>query len=109
MKIEKEKIVQIQSRVEAIAKEKDITIILCVEAGSRAWEIPSVNSDYDVRFVYVYNDLRKYISFLKDKNDGIIQVQENDLDIIGYDIRNVYHLIYPTASKKTPTSTIRRS
>lgn len=94
MKIEKEKIVQIQSRVEAIAKEKDITIILCVEAGSRAWEIPSVDSDYDVRFVYVYNDLRKYISFLKDKNDGIIQVQENDLDIIGYDIRNVYHLIY---------------
>lgn len=94
MRIEKEKFDRIQNRVEEIAKENNITVLLAVEAGSRAWNIPSVDSDYDVRFVYVYNDLRKYISFLKGKEDGVIQIQEEDLDIKGYDIRNVYSLIY---------------
>ena len=35
-----------------IEEKYDIKIIYAVESGSRAWNMASVDSDYDVRFIY---------------------------------------------------------
>ena len=68
-----------------------VKIIHCVEAGSRSWGIQSPDSDYDIRFIYVQQDLRKYIGVTAVTEE--ITEQEDNLDIKGYDIRKAYQLI----------------
>lgn len=77
-----------------IEKEEKIKILFAVENGSRAWRMDSINSDYDVRFVYHY-PLEKYIS-LKQPNDVIQKYYDENgkkheakgcfIDIVGFDI-----------------------
>lgn len=55
---------EIPSLLKKIEEEKKITILFAVEAGSRAWELNSAESDYDVRFVF-YRSLEDYISINK--------------------------------------------
>ncbi len=40
----------------------NIQIIFAVEAGSRAWKLESQDSDYDIRFIYIHKDVKKYLS-----------------------------------------------
>ncbi|MEH7547654.1 DNA polymerase beta superfamily protein, partial [Neobacillus vireti] len=37
-----------------IEEDFNVKILYAVESGSRAWEFPSKDSDYDVRFIYVH-------------------------------------------------------
>ena len=53
----KEKISKLCASME---REKNIRILFAVENGSRAWRMESVNSDYDVRFVFV-RPIEEYI------------------------------------------------
>ncbi len=48
--------------LESIEKEYDLKILFSCEAGSRAWGIESSASDFDIRFIYRYQDLRKYLA-----------------------------------------------
>jgi predicted nucleotidyltransferase len=50
--IPKERWVEVQRRLDAIARDQRCRILFAVESGSRAWGFPSPDSDYDVRFVY---------------------------------------------------------
>ncbi len=43
---------KILEQLDLIESEHDVTIIFAIESGSRAWGFPSIDSDYDVRFVY---------------------------------------------------------
>ena len=54
------------------------------ESGSRAWGFPSVNSDYDVRFVY----LRRTEDYLRASPlRDVIEIPISDeLDISGWDL-----------------------
>ena len=55
---------KIPELIKKIEEEKKITIIFAVEVGSRAWELNSKESDYDIRFVF-HRSLEDYISITK--------------------------------------------
>ncbi len=85
---------KIKKLLKGIEKEKKIKILFAVESGSRAWGMESINSDYDVRFVYV----RKKEDYLKinlpdevitktfDKNLKPSKAEGCFVDVMGFDI-----------------------
>ena len=48
----------VEQKLKSLEKERNIRIILAIESGSRAWGFPSLNSDYDVRFIYRHHILK---------------------------------------------------
>lgn len=43
---------KIQDRLVEIESEFNVEILLAIESGSRAWGFESIDSDYDIRFIY---------------------------------------------------------
>lgn len=82
----------ILSKLKEIEEKEHVKIILAVESGSRAWGFSSVDSDYDVRFIYV----RKVNDYLRlDKNRDVIEWQLDDVyDINGWDLQKALFLLY---------------
>ena len=84
--------VEIRSKLNEIEKKEDVKIIYAVESGSRAWGFESIDSDYDVRFIYV-RDKNEYLC-LEEKSD-VIQLPIDDVfDISGWDIKKALKLLY---------------
>lgn len=44
----------IYQALDAVESVENVAVLLAVESGSRAWGFASVNSDYDVRFLYAH-------------------------------------------------------
>ena len=44
---------EIINMLKEIEKKECVKIIYAIESGSRAWGFESIDSDYDVRFIYV--------------------------------------------------------
>ena len=88
---------EIINKINEIEKKEHVKIIYAVESGSRAWGFESVDSDYDVRFIYVRNK----VDYLRlDKVRDVIEWRLDDvLDISGWDIRKALELLY----KSNPT------
>lgn len=81
----------IRARLDEIAREEEVTILLAVESGSRAWGFHSEDSDYDVRFLYC----RRVDWHLKVEpgRDVIERPVSDELDISGWDLRKTLGLI----------------
>lgn len=79
------------NRLTEIERSNDIKILFACESGSRGWEFPSPDSDFDVRFIYV-RPLNFYLS-VQDKDDQLGFPINYELDIYGWDIRKVLKLI----------------
>lgn len=83
---------KIQHYLKQIEKEKDISILLACETGSRAWGFPSPDSDYDIRVIYVHkNDW--YLSVNDHKDTLDIMLENNDLDISGWELKKALGLL----------------
>ncbi len=82
----------IMQKLTEIEQREDILILHAVESGSRAWGFPSLDSDYDVRFIYV----RRPEFYLKlEKTRDVIELPINDmLDINGWDIKKTLQLLH---------------
>lgn len=82
----------ILKELQEIEKKEQVKIIMAVESGSRAWGFESVDSDYDVRFIYV----RKEASYLKlnEIRDVIEWKLDDTLDINGWDLKKALQLLY---------------
>jgi predicted nucleotidyltransferase len=86
----------IQQKLAKIAQENNVSILLSVESGSRAWGFPSVDSDYDVRFIYV-RPSNTYLS-IKEYREVIETpiIHDNSLgvpfDLNGWDLRKALML-----------------
>ena len=82
----------ILSKLKEIEKQEQVRIILAVESGSRAWGFASIDSDYDVRFLYV----RKKEEYLKleGRRDVLEYPIDDALDINGWDIDKALRLLH---------------
>ena len=70
-----------------------VRIRYACESWSRAWSFPSVDSDYDVRFIYLHTR-DWYLSIdLEHKRDVIERPIDDQLDITGWDLRKALQLL----------------
>lgn len=90
--ISQEKTEAILSLLANIEAERNVKIIHAVESGSRAWGFPSVDSDYDIRFI-CYHEKDWYITPF-DRKDTIDISMQGDLDAGGWDIGKCLSLLY---------------
>lgn len=74
----------IRNKLQEIAREEDVRILLAAESGSRAWGFHSPDSDYDVRFVYA-RPLDWHLE-LGRKSDVIERPIDDELDISGWEL-----------------------
>lgn len=79
------------NRLAAIERSNDIKILFACESGSRGWEFPSPDSDFDVRFIYV-RPINHYLA-ISEKDDQLGFPINDELDIYGWDIKKVLKLI----------------
>ena len=70
-----------------LENKHSITILYAVESGSRAWGFASPNSDYDMRFIYIHNDPKWYLSINKKKETIEGFSDDRIYDWQGWDIR----------------------
>lgn len=89
-----DELLRVFTALNAIEQEHDVKIILAVESGSRAWGAPSIDSDFDVRFVYIRRP-EVYVSVIE-KPEIITNQQtraKTDLDLFGSDIRRTLRFL----------------
>jgi predicted nucleotidyltransferase len=85
----RDKIIQYLERIE---KEKEVTILLACETGSRAWGFPSPDSDFDIRIIYAHN--KDWYLSLSEQRDSIdLMFENNEIDITGWDLRKSLRLL----------------
>ncbi len=82
----KQRIVDELAQIEV---ENEVKILYACESGSRAWGFPSVDSDYDVRFIYVH-PVEWYLS-IADKRD-VIEKNDGLMDLSGWELRKALRL-----------------
>jgi len=83
---------QINSELAAVEKKENLTILLAVESGSRAWGFASPDSDYDVRFIYV-RPREQYLRLDK-RRDVCEWCLDETLDINGWDFDKTLRLLH---------------
>lgn len=88
----------IQRVLKQLEVDNDVKVLYACEAGSRAWGFPSIDSDYDVRFIYVHRT-DWYLSI--DKQRDTIEVPKQDaisipinekLDVSGWELTKALRL-----------------
>ncbi|WP_114497570.1 nucleotidyltransferase domain-containing protein [Fontibacillus phaseoli] len=75
----------ILNELQRIEQKEQVRILFACEAGSRAWGVPSKDSDYDVRFLYL-RPIDSYLSLFEPR-DVIERPINNQLDIHGWDLK----------------------
>ncbi len=83
----------LSTRLQRTAAHHDVEMLYACESGSRAWGMASMDSDYDVRFIYRHP--REWYLRLQPGNDQIGPIVEHDsqLDLVGWDVRKfLFHL-----------------
>lgn len=73
--------------------QHDIKILLACETGSRAWGFPSPDSDFDIRLIYMHK-MDWYLSLTEKKDTIEMMLEDNELDISGWDIRKSLRLLW---------------
>ena len=80
----------IREKLRELERTRHIRILYAAESGSRAWGMESVDSDYDVRFIYV----RPALNYLGNHPEAdTIELMDGDLDFVGWDLRKAFHLL----------------
>jgi len=83
---------RINSEFMAIEEKENLTILIAIESGSRAWGFASPDSDYDVRFIYVRN--REHYLRLDKRRDVCEWCLDETLDINGWDFDKTLRLLH---------------
>lgn len=81
---------KIQSIISQLEQYKGIHVLYACESGSRAWGIPSSDSDNDVRFIYTH-PADWYLSLSKRRDT--ISITRDGIDLVGWDLRKTFQLM----------------
>jgi predicted nucleotidyltransferase len=81
----------VDDHLTAIEREHDVTVALAVARGSHAWGAASPDSDYDVGFVFVPTDLRRY-AHLEGAPETVI-ADRGEFEYQGWDVRTFARLL----------------
>ncbi|AFZ24476.1 putative nucleotidyltransferase [Cylindrospermum stagnale PCC 7417] len=79
-------------KLNKLEEQKQIKIFYACESGSRAWGFPSLDSDYDIRFIYTHPT--DWYLTLKEKEDTIEIPINNELDIGGWELKKALKLMW---------------
>jgi uncharacterized protein len=82
----------ILSGLQDIERIKGIEILFASESGSRAWGFESVNSDWDVRFIYKHPPAW-YFSIGERRDVTEIMDKVNNIDYVGWELRKALRLM----------------
>jgi len=82
---------RINSELITIEEKNNLTILLAVESGSRAWGFASPDSDYDVRFIYIHP--REFYLKLEKRKDVCEWALDDILDINGWGFDKTLRLL----------------
>jgi len=82
---------RIMAELDGVERSHGVEILLAVESGSRAWGFPSLDSDYDVRFLYV-RPREAYLSVFG-APDMIAHALDAVLDVNGWDLQKALRLM----------------
>jgi predicted nucleotidyltransferase len=85
------------NKLSELEEDKGIRILYACESGSRAWGFHSPDSDYDVRFIYAHE--KDWYLGIEDRKDFIELPINDDLDIVGYDLRKMLKLFRASNAK----------
>ncbi len=81
---------RIEERLDAIEKAEQVRVLYAAESGSRAWGFESIDSDWDVRFVYAHP--RDWYLSVRRQRDVIECPIDGGLDASGWDVRKALQL-----------------
>ncbi|WP_180954941.1 nucleotidyltransferase domain-containing protein [Bacillus sp. V3-13] len=75
--------------LEELEEQHQMTVLYACEAGSRAWNTASEQSDFDIRFIFKYKDLKSYIAL--NPRPAVIDIKQ-PFDAQGWDIKKALQL-----------------
>jgi len=75
----------ILNRLIDIGQENHVNILYAVESGSRGWNVASVDSDWDVRFIY-RRSLQAYTALWPRRDVIEVMDKEANIDMVGWDV-----------------------
>ena len=78
------------SKLKEIERNHTVKILYAIEAGSRSQGVSTPDSDFDVRFIYMH-EKDWYLSL--DKKKDTIELQEDKLDISGWELAKALRLL----------------
>ncbi len=81
----------IELRLQTLAADEGVRMLMAVESGSRAWGFPSPDSDYDVRFLYARS--RDWYLQLQLGRDVLERPIVDEIDLNGWDVRKAIKLL----------------
>lgn len=90
--VSSERRLQIGRKLDEIARDEGVRILLAVESGSRAWGFHSPDSDYDVRFLYA-RPVSDYLALQPPRDVIERPIDADDLDVGGWDISKALKLV----------------
>lgn len=76
---------QVLALLDTIEREEEVRIFYACESGSRAWGFASVDSDYDVRFLYAHP--KNWYLSIEEGRDVIEKPLNDQMDASGWDIK----------------------
>ena len=81
---------EIARELDVIEMEEAVRVVYACESGSRAWGFESVDSDYDVRYIYVHP--RDWYLSVEERRDVIERPIDGALDLSGWDLLKALRL-----------------
>ncbi len=82
----------VQTKLSELEQSEGVRVLFACESGSRAWGFPSLDSDYDVRFIYVHP--RDWYLSIDEGRDVIERPLDSDaVDLSGWDLKKALTLL----------------